>query len=452
MFDETGANNQDHSATFAVTSSVLDPAKYPMFADSRSVADWLRPGAAPFSPYSGPQYMSAGADSQAYKRLGKTLDLTGATTPKLDFKISADVEEAWDWVVVEARDVTTNPNSDAWTTLAELDTDGAGDADTSLTTTSTGDSCPEGLGSDPDAPHPFLLHYWSLTCEPHGRTGDWNAFTGNTGGWASWTSDLSAFAGKKVDLRISVITDWGTLGLGTWVDDIRVTNGATTLDFTDFESSINGWTIGPPPAGTDIPLNGWTRRTEEFKEGGVVATNDTLFTGFGFEGINESARNEFMKRTLTHLGVLATPPAPTPETARDAGGGPAGRRGRPPATAAQAPSDSRGRETKHASAKIKSSRNLRVDRKGVIRVRVTCQGDAGSACTGTLQAHARQGDLRLQALLHQGGADGDREGPAQQSGAGDAEVSGKAAKATVVVSGKDSAGSKLSVRQAVKLK
>ena len=29
MFDETGANNQDHSATFVVTSSVLDPAQLP---------------------------------------------------------------------------------------------------------------------------------------------------------------------------------------------------------------------------------------------------------------------------------------------------------------------------------------------------------------------------------------------------------------------------------------
>ena len=75
-------------------------------------------------------------------------------------------------MVVEARDVTTNPNSDAWTTLPEADTDGAGTADVSLTTTSTGDSCPEGLATDADAPHPFLLHYWSPTCEPTGTTGD----------------------------------------------------------------------------------------------------------------------------------------------------------------------------------------------------------------------------------------------------------------------------------------
>ena len=142
------------------------------------MADWLRPGAAPFSPYSGQYYLSAGADSQAYKRYGKTLDLTGRTAPKLEFKFSADMEEAWDWFVVEARDVTTDPNSDNWTTLPEADTDGAGTADTSLTTQDTGESCPEGLASDFDAPHPFLQHYWSADCEPHGTTGDWWAFTG----------------------------------------------------------------------------------------------------------------------------------------------------------------------------------------------------------------------------------------------------------------------------------
>ena len=125
-----------------------------------------------------------------------------------------------------------------------------------------------------------------------------------------------------------MITDWGTLGLGTWVDDVRVSNGSATLEFTDFETDLGGWTIGPPPAGTDVEINGWVRRTEQFKEGGVVATNDTLYTGFGFEGINESARNEFMKRTLTHLGVLpAAPPAGTNHRhGHGRGDGPAQRR------------------------------------------------------------------------------------------------------------------------------
>ena len=392
LFDETGAGNQDHSATFVVTSSVLPPAQFPQFASSRSVADWLRPGAAPFSPYSGTQYMSAGADSQAYKRFGKTLDLTGRTAPKLNFKFSGDVEENWDWVTVEARDVTTNPDSDAWTTLPEADTDGAGSADVSLTTTSTGDSCPEGLASDADAPHPFLQHYWSATCEPHGTTGDWNAFTGSSGGWTDWNVDLSAYAGKKVDLRISVITDWGTLGLGVWIDDLKLTDGATVIESNDFEASLGGWTVGPPPAGTDVPTNGWQRRTEEFKEGGVVATDDTLYTGFGFEGINESARNEFMKRTLTHLGVLAAPggsvsvpvevggtvePTPTPAPVSDAA--PV-----PDAVAAPAPVSPAKAKTLRASAKLKSAKTLRVSSRRAVGVRVNCSGDAGAVCRGTV--------------------------------------------------------------------
>ena len=106
-----------------------------------------------------------------------------------------------------------------------------------------------------------------------------------------------------------MITDWSTLGLGVWVDDVRLTDGATSIEFNDFEANDGGWVVGPPPAGTDNPTNGWTRRGDQFDEGGIVATNDTLYTGFGFEGINESARNEFMKRTLTHLGVLGAPPA-----------------------------------------------------------------------------------------------------------------------------------------------
>ena len=288
------------------------------------------------------------------------------------------------------------PNSDAWTTLPEADTDGAGTADVSLTTQDTGDSCPEGLATDADAPHPFLLHYWSPTCEPTGTTGVWNAFTGSSGGWTDWDVDLSAYAGKKVDLRISVITDWGTLGLGVWVDDLKLTDGATVLESNDFETDLGGWTVGPPPAGTDVPINGWERRTEEFKEGGVVATDDTLYTGFGFEGINESARNEFMKRTLTHLGVLAAPggsvsvpvevggtvePTATPQPdsaaagsrgARPAPGSPSPRR-RPRRRCARARSSSRPRRcASAASARWRSGSTAAVTRARCAAARSSC--------------------------------------------------------------------------------
>ena len=153
--------------------------------------------------------------------------------------------------------------------------------------------------------HPQLAHYWTVNpadtedgCDPTGTTGEWNAFTGSSGGWTDWTVDLSAYAGRKIELRIAAITDWGTLGLGAWVDDWRLTDGATQIEFQDFEQPLDAsWLIGPPPEGTPLP-NGWTQRGQEFIEGGVVTTEDSVYTGFGFEGINESARNEFMGRTL----------------------------------------------------------------------------------------------------------------------------------------------------------
>jgi immune inhibitor InhA-like protein len=378
--------------------------------------------------------MSAGADSTSYKRLGKTLDLTGRTAPRLSFKFSGDVEPNWDWVVVEARDVTTDPNSDAWTTLPEADTDGDG-PDVSLTTTTTGDSCPEGLATDIDAPHPFLLHYWSPTCEPTGTTGDWHAFTGSSGGWTDWTVDLSAYAGKKVDLRVSVITDWGTLGLGAWVDDWQLSDGATVLEFEDFEDELDAsWQIGPPPEGTDNPTTGWTRRAQEFTEGGVVATNDTVYTGFGFEGINESARTEFLRRTLTHLGVLG---AGTPQPGAGAGN--------PPATPVA--NAKKGR----AYAKLKVSRKLRVDRKGRVKVRVRGEGDAGATVSGkvrVMRGKARYGAKRFTV----------RAGETKtvkvklRKRALRALRGRKALKATITVKGTDSSGAAIAARQVVRIK
>jgi murein tripeptide amidase MpaA len=440
-FDETGANNQDHSATFVVTSSILDPARYPLYADSQSVADWLRPGAAPFSPYSGESYMSAGASSTSYKRFGKTLDLSGATAPQLNFKFSGDMEFNWDWVVVEARDVTTDPNSDAWTTLPEADTDGAGDADASLTTQETGDSCAEGLATDTDAPHPFLLHYWSPACEPTGTTGVWHAFTGSSGGWTDWTVDLSAYAGKKVDLRVSVITDWGTLGLGAWIDDWQLTDGAQTLEFNDFEQPLDAsWQIGPPPEGTDNPTNGWTRRGQEFTEGGVVATDDTVYTGFGFEGINETARTEFLRRTLDHLGIGTAPAAPV------SAGGSSGGNSKDAAGGQVLGTSKKGR----AFAKLKSGERLRLDRKGRVKVRVRGEGDDGAVVNGKLllvRGKQQYGAKRFSVRAGQTTTVAVR----LRKSARKAVRSGKTLKVTLAARGTDSSGASIAARRAVRL-
>jgi hypothetical protein len=284
------ADNQVHTATFAITSSILDPARFPWYADSRRIATWQRPGAGPFAPYSGQYYMSAGADSAAFKRLRREVDLTGASSGSLSFKFSADLEPDWDYMAVEVREVGT----ENWTTLPAAN----------VTEQGTGESCPAGWNEL----HPQLEHYQTVTgstCTPTGtNNGQWHAFTGNSEGWQDWTANLDAYAGKKIEVSISVITDWGTLGLGVWVDDVTTTVGGTSTT-ADFETDTGGWELGPSPEGTQNPVVGWERVTEQFQEGAVVATDDTVYTGFGFEGIStEAKRKEFMNGVLRHLGLL----------------------------------------------------------------------------------------------------------------------------------------------------
>ncbi len=161
-------------------------------------------GAAPYDPYTGDWYLFSGRDDVSYKRLTRTVDLTSATSGNLSFQASYSTELDWDYLVVEAHTV----GQDNWTTLPDANGHTADD---------TGDSCVEGWVEL----HPFLNHYQnSDSCAPSGTTGTWNAATGQSGGWQQWSVDLSAYAGQQVEVSISYISDWGTQGLGVFLDDV----------------------------------------------------------------------------------------------------------------------------------------------------------------------------------------------------------------------------------------
>ncbi len=126
--------------------------------------DWARPGAAPFEPHSGDWHLFSGKADVSYKRLTRTVDLTGATAGQLRFFTSYETELAWDFLFVEAHEVGT----DTWTTLPEVN---------GHTDTDTGDSCPEGWHEL----HPFLAHYQGADCSPTGTTGDLERGDGDLG-------------------------------------------------------------------------------------------------------------------------------------------------------------------------------------------------------------------------------------------------------------------------------
>jgi immune inhibitor A len=65
--------------------------------------------------------------------------------------------------------------------------------------------------------------------------------TGDSHGWRHDYVDLAPFAGQTIKLRLRYATDEAFLERGWFVDDLSLTNGATTLWSDDAETN-NGWT------------------------------------------------------------------------------------------------------------------------------------------------------------------------------------------------------------------
>ena len=184
------ANNQAYPDTFLTTSYFL-----PHFGDVMA-ARYARAGG-PLDPHSGSYYAWSQIADMSYKRLGGTFTLPAGSSA-IKFWMSADTEPDWDFAFVEINEVGT----DTWTTLPDVN---------GLTSSNTGQSCASGWV---DGVHPFLAHYMDAGCNPAGTTGTWNAFTGNSGGWHQLEMDLSAYAGKTVNLYVSYASDWATQGSG----------------------------------------------------------------------------------------------------------------------------------------------------------------------------------------------------------------------------------------------
>jgi len=269
-----GASNQISADSFLATSYFL-----PHFANNVA-ARYQRPGG-PYDPHSGNYYVYSQMADQAYKRLGGVFDLPAGTTT-LSFWTSFDLEADWDYAFVEIRETS----SDEWTTLPDIN---------GLTTTDTGQSCISGWVAQI---HPQLAYYMDGDCNPSGTTGEWHALTGNSNGWKQVQLDISAYAGKQVEMYISSASDWGTQKLGMFVDDIKL--GDTPLE--DFEANLGQWQVSAAPGNT--PFNNWIRMEGAgFPEGPVIRTTNTIYMGFGFEAINSSeTRNEVMSRVMQYFG------------------------------------------------------------------------------------------------------------------------------------------------------
>jgi len=282
----TGALEPEaHTNAYVATSAILPADQFPLFAGSAPIK-WVRPGG-PFDPRTGSWDVYSGIADVSWKRLTKTVDLTGRTGGELSFWTSYDTEADWDFLFVEAR----TAGGDDWTTLP--DTGGH-------TSTSVGSSC--GSSSGWRTIHPFTTRYQGPNCEPTGTTGSWNAASGNSGGWQQWRIDLTPYAGERVELSISYVSDWATQGAGVFLDDAVITLDGAPAEETSFESDLGGWTVGPPPEGTAPSINNWARTDQVFEEGAGIVTRDTVYLGFGAESLTtQETRTDLVKRSMRHL-------------------------------------------------------------------------------------------------------------------------------------------------------
>lgn len=301
------ADNQAIDSSFIATGDFLkvtDPAgNFPHLA-SKPVAEYLSGVAGPFDPRTGQRFMWSDRADQAYKRLARTVTVP-ADGASLSFWTSYNLELDFDYMIVEAHTV----GQDDWTTLPDRNGHTSSDL-------SNDQSCTNGWSNPADAAnvlHPFLTHYQTFdpatgTCANTGTTGQWNAANGSSSGWQQWDVDLTPFAGQQVEVSITVLSDWGLQQFpGVFVDDVVLSTGEGSTSFEDDADPMDGWVVaGAPqdPAGIEgANANDWVRRAGfGIKEGAALATADTVYLGFGFEGVSGSAtRNDMMDRLIDYL-------------------------------------------------------------------------------------------------------------------------------------------------------
>ncbi|MFE1800247.1 M14 family zinc carboxypeptidase [Streptomyces sp. NPDC059517] len=288
---DTPGNPLNAAGAYSVTSDTLPVDRFPQFA---SEGGGGYPGTVnPYGPYEGASMAAVTHTDYAWNRLTRTIDLTGvsaAQAPALRTQLLWDTEEGYDHAVLEAH----TAGADDWTTLP--DKGGA-------TSTAVPAECEAGFFIQG---HPALTRYLTrgaTACTPTGTSGSWNSFTGASAGWQQVEFDLSAYAGKTVEVSISYITDPGSGGHGVLADNASVVIGGTATETEGFETSLGAWKVPGPPAGSPAVVQDWGLSGELFKTYGAVTTGDTVLFGFGLEHVTAAAdRTALLGKALAAIG------------------------------------------------------------------------------------------------------------------------------------------------------
>ena len=296
-----GADNQDCGELVHDHVAACCPrTEYPQFA-SDAPAEWDDGVAGAFEPFDGTQVhvLAAAPTSPTSGSRGRSTCPAGGAT--LTFQTSYDLETDFDYLFVEAHTARRRRLDDAARRQRQhLDRHRdqlhrrAGPRTSTRSSTTTRRSNADG------------------TCSPTGNSGsppgEWNAATGRSAGWEHvGDRPLRLRRAGRSRSRSRYASDPGVQGVNAFVDDVQVSTGEGTTSFEDDADPLDGWDVPGAPEGSPPNPNDWERTgSVGFEEGAVVSTDDSLFFGFGFEGVSTTAqRNELLGRSIELPARLA---------------------------------------------------------------------------------------------------------------------------------------------------
>ncbi|WP_088072736.1 immune inhibitor A domain-containing protein [Gottfriedia luciferensis] len=187
------------------TQFLLDQANSPNGQNNQAIQVNLPKKVVPINkPAAGTYEYWGGQADEMDNSMVTTVDLTGKSTATLTFDAWYDMEEQWDFAFVQ---VSTD-NGATWSSLGNSNT--------------RSDVVPEG--------YPTILNSMP-------------GFTGNSNGWQAQSFDLSAYKGKKIQLRLRSATDWGSSFTGFFADNIKVVADGSTIVDDGAENATSPFTL-----------------------------------------------------------------------------------------------------------------------------------------------------------------------------------------------------------------
>ncbi|WP_419882342.1 immune inhibitor A domain-containing protein [Peribacillus sp. B-H-3] len=192
------------------TSFLLDQANSPNGQNQQAVQVNLPQKKTPINtPAAGTYEYWGGQKDEMDNSMVTSVDLTGKKSATLTFDAWYDMEEQWDYAFVQV----SVDGGTTWKSVGNNHT--------------RSDVVAEG--------YPTILNSMP-------------GFTGNSNGWQAESFDLSAYAGKNIQLRLRSATDWGSSLTGFFADNIKVT--------ADGQELIND---GGENGSSPFTLNGFTK-------------------------------------------------------------------------------------------------------------------------------------------------------------------------------------------------